>query len=112
MPDDDRLEFLGQIAAWYFEDGLDQTEIGRRIRRSRSMVSRLLQEARDRGLVQIHVTYPLRTDRQLERGLVDDFDLTEARVLAGETSTATRCSAGWAGSAPSPSSAGSAPAST
>ena len=84
MPDDDRLEFLGQIAAWYFEDGLDQSEIGRRIRRSRSMVSRLLQEARDRGLVQIHVTYPLRTDRQLERGLVDNFALGEARVLTGD----------------------------
>jgi DNA-binding transcriptional regulator LsrR (DeoR family) len=82
--DDDRLEFLGQVAAWYFEDGLDQSEIGRRIGRSRSMVSRLLQEARDQGLVQIHVTYPLRTDRELERRLVDQFDLGEARVLVGD----------------------------
>ena len=48
------------------------------------MVSRLLQEARDKGLVQIRVTYPLRTDRGLERRLVDGFDLTEARVLVGE----------------------------
>ncbi|MGH9242806.1 MAG: sugar-binding transcriptional regulator [Acidimicrobiales bacterium] len=84
MPDDDRLEFLGQVAAWYFEDGLDQTEIGRRIGRSRSMVSRLLQEARDNGLVQIRVSYPLRTDNDLERRLVDRFDLTEARVLLGD----------------------------
>jgi DNA-binding transcriptional regulator LsrR (DeoR family) len=84
MPDDDRLEFLGQIAAWYFEDNLDQTEIGRRIGRSRSMVSRLLQEARDNGLVQIRVTYPLRTDRPLERALVDEFELSEARVLVGD----------------------------
>jgi DNA-binding transcriptional regulator LsrR (DeoR family) len=84
MPDDDRLEFLGQIAAWYFEDNLDQSEIGRRIGRSRSMVSRLLQEARDHGLVQIRVTYPLRTDQRLERRLIEDFGLSEARVLIGD----------------------------
>jgi DNA-binding transcriptional regulator LsrR (DeoR family) len=48
------------------------------------MVSRLLQEARQRGLVQVRVTYPLRTDRQLERRLVDAFGLTEARVLYGD----------------------------
>ncbi len=84
MPDDDRLEFLAQVAAWYFEDGLDQSDIGRRIGRSRSMVSRLLQEARDNGLVQIRVSYPLRTDTELEARLVDQFALSEARVLVGD----------------------------
>ena len=44
---DDRLEFLGQVASWYYEDDLDQSEIASRIGKSRSMVSRLLREARD-----------------------------------------------------------------
>lgn len=83
MTDDDRLEFLGQIAAWYYEDDLDQVAIGRRIGKSRSMVSRLLQEARDEGLVQFRVLYPLRRDTVLEDELTRTFDLENARVLAG-----------------------------
>jgi len=47
--DDNRLELLGQVAVWYYEDNLDQTEIAKRIGRSRSMVSRMLNEARDLG---------------------------------------------------------------
>jgi DNA-binding transcriptional regulator LsrR (DeoR family) len=83
VPDDERLEFLGQVAAWYFEDGLDQSEIALRIGKSRSMVSRLLQDARDHGLVRIRVTYPLRTDDALATRLEELFGLTEARVLVG-----------------------------
>lgn len=79
----DRLELLGQVAAWYYEDDLDQSEIARRIGRSRSMVSRLLKEARDRGLVEIRVRFPLRTEDGLEQTLVGAFGLAEARVLAG-----------------------------
>ena len=79
---DDRLEYLGQVAAWYYEDDLDQSAIARRIGKSRSMVSRLLREARDRGLVETRVRFPLRTDDSLERQLQRVFGLTEARVLA------------------------------
>lgn len=85
MTDDDRLEFLGQVAAWYYEDALDQAEIARRIGKSRSMVSRLLTEARQNGLVQIRVRFPLRTDTELEERLVERFGLAEARVLASSS---------------------------
>lgn len=85
MTEDERLEFLGKVAAWYYEDRLDQSEIARRIGKSRSMVSRLLNEARDRELVQIRVRFPLRTDRELEERLQDSFGLTETRVLQSDT---------------------------
>lgn len=77
-----RLEFLAQIAHWYYEEGQTQEDIARRVNLSRSMVSRLLQEARDQGLVEIHVRYPLKTDSELEASLLRTFDLVEARVLA------------------------------
>ena len=83
MTSEERLEYLGQIAAWYYEDDLDQIEIGRKIGKSRSMVSRLLREARDEGLVQFRVRYPLRRDSLLERELQTTFGLEHARVLAG-----------------------------
>jgi deoxyribonucleoside regulator len=80
--DQDRLNLLAQIAVWYYEDGLDQETIAGRISRSRSMVSRLLDEARQAGLVEVQVHYPLKTDPQYERQLCEAFDLREAIVLA------------------------------
>jgi DNA-binding transcriptional regulator LsrR (DeoR family) len=82
VTEDERLEYLGQIAAWYYEDDLDQVQIGRRIGKSRSMVSRLLREARDEGLVQFRVRYPLRRDALLENELERTFGLDNARVLS------------------------------
>lgn len=84
LEEDDRLEFLGQVASWYYEDDLDQSEIARRIGKSRSMVSRLLREARDRGLVEFHVRFPLRTDTALENDLRDTLRLGEVRVLSAD----------------------------
>ncbi|MCB0153649.1 MAG: sugar-binding transcriptional regulator [Anaerolineae bacterium] len=80
--DNDRLEILGQVAAWYYEDNVDQTVIAERIGKSRSMVSRMLQEAREQGLVEIRVTYPLKRDTEVENQLCEMFDLAEAWVLA------------------------------
>lgn len=88
MTDEDRLEFLGQVAAWYYEDNMDQAEIAKRIGKSRSMVSRLLTEARDAGLVQIRVRFPLRTDVELADELRDAYGLNEAHVLAGSSADA------------------------
>jgi deoxyribonucleoside regulator len=80
--DQDRLNYLAQIAVWYYEVGLDQETIAGRINRSRSMVSRLLDEARQAGLVEVRVHYPLKTDPQIERQLCETFGLREAIVLA------------------------------
>lgn len=80
--DPERLDFLAQIATWYYEDGLDQETIARRIDRSRSLVSRLLEEARQAGLVEVRVVYPLKTDTDLSRRLCQRFGLQQALVLA------------------------------
>ena len=80
--DQERLDFLAQIAVWYYEERLDQETIAGRINKSRSMVSRLLDQAREAGLVEVKVLYPLRTDAELERRLCDEFGLAHAQVLA------------------------------
>lgn len=82
MIDEDRLELLGRVAVWYYEEQVDQSAIARRLGKSRSMVSRMLQEARDQGLVEVRVTYPLRRERDLEARLCHAFGLAEALVLA------------------------------
>lgn len=80
--DQDRLDYLAQIAVWYYEEGLDQETIAARINKSRSMVSRLLDQAREAGLVEVKVRFPLRTDAGLERRLCAEFGLASAQVLA------------------------------
>lgn len=82
MADDDRLELLGQVATWYYEDNMDQSVIAERIGKSRSMVSRMLQEAREVGLVEIKVIFPLKRDTGLETRLSQVFSLSQACVLA------------------------------
>lgn len=73
---------LAQVAVWYYEDRLDQAEIARRIGKSRSMVSRMLNEVRELGLVEIRVKYPLKRSAQLESALLDRFNLKGAWVMA------------------------------
>ena len=77
-----RADLLAQVATWYYEEGLDQEAIGQRINRSRSMVSRLLEEARQAGLVEVRVKYPLKTDAECESRLREAFGLRDAIVLA------------------------------
>lgn len=76
----DHVQLLLDVAKWYYVEGLDQVEIGKRIGYSRSRVSRLLGEARERRIVRFIVGHPLERAFELESQLVSKFDLTTARV--------------------------------
>ena len=79
---EDKLELLAQIASWYYEQNLTQEDIARRIGKSRSMVSRLLREAREEGIVEVRVRHPfLRRNATLESRLCQTFGLQSAWVL-------------------------------
>jgi deoxyribonucleoside regulator len=72
---------LVTVAKLYYEQNLTQTEIGRRLNTSRSTVSRLLREARDKGVVQITINYTWERDTYLEGALLSQFPLKDVRVL-------------------------------
>jgi DNA-binding transcriptional regulator LsrR (DeoR family) len=72
---------LAEVASLYYEDGFTQAEIADRIGTSRSTVSRLLDEARDKGVVEITVHYLWKTSLHLEGTLTSRFNLSRARVL-------------------------------
>lgn len=74
-------EMLVNVARMYYDRGLTQAEIGRQFHISRSSVSRLLQEARDRNVVRISINYPWKRDFALERQILERFQLREVRVL-------------------------------
>jgi deoxyribonucleoside regulator len=78
---DERLAMLAQIAELYFVRGLNQAQIAAQTSYSRSMISRLLTEARDQGVVEIRIHHPLRRSMTLERELQSHFKLEHVRVV-------------------------------
>jgi DNA-binding transcriptional regulator LsrR (DeoR family) len=80
--DAQRIELLARIADLYYNHNLRQEEIARRTGYSRSMVSRLLTEAREEGVVEIRVNFPLDRCPDLEKELRERFELKDVRVLA------------------------------
>ena len=76
-------ERLAEVASLYYYSGLRQADIAAQLGESRSNVSRLLTEARRRGIVEIRVNQPLPVDRRLGRELQQRYGLRDALVLSG-----------------------------
>ncbi len=76
------MNLLYKIATAYYEDGLTQDQIGKRLGLSRIKVSRLLQQARRSRVVQITITPPPNSHADLERGLETRFGLDEAIIIS------------------------------
>jgi DNA-binding transcriptional regulator LsrR (DeoR family) len=72
---------LAHVADLYYQEGLTQAQIASQIHTSRSTVSRLLHEARERGIVEIVIHYTWSRNRAMEQELVRAFSLREARVI-------------------------------
>jgi deoxyribonucleoside regulator len=77
----ERSSLLADVAEWYYIDGLKQSEIANKIGVDRSMVSRMLAEARTQNIVEIRIHRPISTDRELEKKLVQRYGLSKACVL-------------------------------
>jgi DNA-binding transcriptional regulator LsrR (DeoR family) len=69
----------------YFQEGLTQAQVASKLGYSRSMVSRLLTEAREQRVVEIRIRHPLERRLDLEQALQKQFDLVAVRVLARGT---------------------------
>ena len=79
--EDQGTRLLVKVAQLYHLQGLNQDQIGRQLGVSRSKVSRMLKEARERGLVEISIHYPSRFSLELERRLEAELGLREAVVV-------------------------------
>jgi DNA-binding transcriptional regulator LsrR (DeoR family) len=75
-------KLIYKIAKAYYQDDLTQHDIGHRFGLSRVKVSRLLQQARDDGIVKIAVIPPPGTYGDLERQLEVKYSLDEVVVVA------------------------------
>jgi DNA-binding transcriptional regulator LsrR (DeoR family) len=83
-PDEQRL--LVKVSKLYYEENLNQDKIVERLHLSRPKVSRLLQRARNVGIVQINVVTPDGIMSALESRLEACFNLQEAIVVEARPS--------------------------
>jgi DNA-binding transcriptional regulator LsrR (DeoR family) len=78
----DRAALLADVAEMYYLDQKNQAEIAKRIGVTRSMVSRMLTEARESGIVEIRILRPVQPDRELESALIKHYGLKDASVVS------------------------------
>lgn len=75
-------KLLYKLAKAYYEDGLTQSQIGKRFGLSRIKVSRLLHQAREEKLIQINIIPPGKSNADLERALEVAYGLDEAVIVS------------------------------
>lgn len=81
----DHVELLARVSEMYFQTAMTQAQIASQTGYSRSMISRLLTEARQQGVVEIRINHPLKRRLDLEIALQTRFKLQTVRVLAHNT---------------------------
>jgi DNA-binding transcriptional regulator LsrR (DeoR family) len=77
----EELRLLSKVSKLYYEEDLNQDAIMEKLQLSRAKVSRLLKEARDRGIVKISVSPPPEIHPDLEVKLENRYGLKEVIVV-------------------------------
>lgn len=75
---------LAEVAWLYYGQDWTQEQIARSTGLSRPTISRMLRDARDRGIVEIHVHYPFQTLGVVEDELRSRLGLVDCKVLAAK----------------------------
>ena len=75
---------LVHVAQLYYQQNLNQSEISKIVGLSRPTVSRMLEEAREVGIVEIIVHDPIRKNHDLSARLRDQLGLREALIISGK----------------------------
>jgi len=78
----EQYSFIYKIAQAYYQRGQTQQEIAQRYAISRPKVSRLLQKARDEGIVNITLVPPDSGKSDIERALEDYYQLEEVLTVS------------------------------
>ncbi|MBP1693469.1 MAG: hypothetical protein H6Q37_1352 [Chloroflexi bacterium] len=81
MAQSDALRLVVRVARMYYEWGKRQSEIAEQLGLSQATVSRLLNQAREDGIIRISVTTPPGVFTELEEDLIRRYELRDAIVV-------------------------------
>lgn len=81
---DNRSQLLVHVSELYYQQGLNQQEISKIMDLSRPTISRLLDEAKAAGIVEIIVHSPIEKNPKLSYALRSAFGLRDAIVISGD----------------------------
>ncbi len=79
-----RSNILADVAEMYYIEGKDQSDIALEVGVTRSMISRMLTEARSLGIVEIKVVRPIHSDHELEEAIKAKFGIESVFVVSME----------------------------
>ena len=77
-----RVDLLADVAELYYVNDQSQTQIAEKMGVTRSMVSRMLTEARKLGLVKFQIERPYNLDNELTNIFRSKFGLKQVAVVA------------------------------
>ncbi len=81
MKENEDISVLAEISSMYYEQFLPQNEIAKRTFFSKSKVSRMLKKAREIGVVEVNIKYPIEQVTSLEEKLISLYQLKKCIVI-------------------------------
>ncbi len=81
MDSNEKTNLLVNIARLYYEHNYSQQMIAEKLNLSRPYVSKLINEAKDKGIVEIKINDPYESETQLEMELREKFNLHKVIVV-------------------------------
>lgn len=79
--EEDSTALMSEIADLYYNQGMTQQEIARRYDCNRFKIAKMIQSAREEGIVEITIHKPSKRHMLLEQALMETFQLSNAIVL-------------------------------
>jgi len=74
-------ELLVRVSWYYYKQGMIQSEIAKILKTNRVKVKRLLEEAFDRGIVEIRVKNPYVNLLEIEKEIIEKYNLLDSVVI-------------------------------
>jgi DNA-binding transcriptional regulator LsrR (DeoR family) len=80
---DYELDMLIKVAELYYLHDMTQQQVANKLHLSRTKVSRMLKAAKEKGIVEIKINYPVETSTRLENLFAEKFHLKEVIIVKG-----------------------------
>ncbi len=74
-------EAMARISWYYYKQGMTQTAIAKKMNTNRLKIMKILERARDRGIVEIRIKREYQNILEIEKELIQKFNLVDAMVI-------------------------------